>query len=368
MLLPPIKAMVEIGMDKEAFSEREIGGVPGELVPFLGGKVTPMSGYLLRNIRLLNTFNRIFWPEAGRFEERISPGERGPREPKDYIRAIRREWGGVKLFETNPQRNRYFKAYGKNSDLNTQLGQIQSKLAGDPDAQQRESYLQARTELLWEKASVLAEMIADGTDPFTGKTMEWIAPRAKQGQRRAGSLRDYYTEMFTTVRSLYFGDVPKPTDHGIFTLSPAARMSEGEIEQVYELMTRLKLTMLGKDFQVGVEKSSPKYLEDKVFAPIRDIVRTEDYYKRKDAQAKEIPDEKMLYGYPYNFRKALADLFLNYIRQAARAGVFGTLSAEDVERLAEGKPVRRPSKAGDAVKAKWNNFVVDYYVDYVEDR
>lgn len=210
MLIPLLQEPIKRATGIEPFSGREIAGAPGEKKPLFGQYVPPALFNATKNFRILSTLNKVLWPEHGEGEDRLKVGEPGERPAKAFGRALVRDWGGLKAYATEPQRERYFKAYGMSSEIEEKLGKISGRLMGKISPMQRESYLQERTELLWDKANVLVEMVDDGTDPHTGKEFTW-APRLKDGEMPEFSGRKLYGELQSTLRDLYFGEPPLPT-------------------------------------------------------------------------------------------------------------------------------------------------------------
>ena len=91
-----------------------------------------------------------------------------------------------------------------------------------------------------------------------------------------------------------------------------------ESKQVYDTMTRLKIDMLGKDAVYAVRHKDKDILDNRVLSPIRDILRTQDYYER----TKKKPSwSTHIYSYPLNFRQSLIPLWYQYMESAYNAGV-----------------------------------------------
>lgn len=315
MLIPPLKAGAEAAFGKEAFTGRELEGVPGQKRFMFGGEITPALAYAAKNVRMINTINRTLFPAAEGAEGRVRAGEPGARPPGAYGTAAWREYAGVKLQTTDVQRNRYFEAVSPSGRINADLDKIASKMAGKVSPLQRTSYMQARTALLWEKAEILRQMIEDGTDPFTGKPMEWQPPMPEPGTRRPHTMREIHTEMYTTLRGLYFGEPPTP---GVLMVEPKTLLQPAEAQQVFDTMARLKVDMLGKDAQYAVRHKSKDILDNRVLGPIRDILRTENYYERT---GKKPSWDTHIYDYPLNFRQSLIPLWYQYMESAHRTGL-----------------------------------------------
>lgn len=336
MLIPPIKAVAEAAFGKEAFTGRELEGVPGEKRFMFGKEISPAGAYFLKNIRMLNTINRTLFPAAEGPEGRVRAGEPGERPPGALGTAVWREYAGVKLQKTDVQRNRYFQAISPGGDINAKLDKIASKMAGKVSPLQRESYMTERTKLLWEKAEVIRQMIEDGSDPFTGKPLDWEPPMPDPGTRRAHSMRQLYTEMHSTLRGLFFGEPPVP---GILLVEQKTRLTPDEAKQTFDTMTRVKLDMLGKDANYAVQHKKKKIMDERVFDPIRDILRTPDFYERRE----QTPSwDTHLYDYPLPYRQSLVKLFYMYLESGYNIGLYDAKS----------------------VKLRMKNFREDYEIDY----
>jgi len=310
MLIPPIKAGAEAGFGKEAFTGRDLEGVPGQKQAMFGKEIAPAWAYTLKNIRMLNTINRTLFPAAEGPEGRVRAGEAGARPKGALGKAFRREYIGIKLQTTDVQRNRYFEAVSPGGRINSDLDKIASKMAGKTSPLQRESFIQARTELLWEKAEVIRQMIEDGTDPFTGKPMDWQPPMPDPGTRKPHSMRDLYTEMYGTLRGLYFGEPPIP---GVLMVEPKARLKPEDLKQTFDTMQRLKMDMLGKDAQYAIQHKNKDILDDRVLQPIRNILKTPAYYERTGRKPSW---DTHIYDYPMSFRQALIPLWYQYLESA----------------------------------------------------
>lgn len=338
MLIPPLKAGAEAGFGKEAFTGRDLEGVPGQKQAMFGKEIAPAWAYAAKNIRMLNTINRTLFPAAEGPEGRVRAGVPGARPKGALGKAFRREYIGIKLQTTDVQRNRYFEAVSPGGRINSDLDKIASKMAGKTSPLQRESFIKARTELLWEKAEVIRQMIEDGTDPFTGKPMDWQPPMPAPGTRKGHSMRDLYTEMYGTLRGLYFGEPPIP---GVLLVEPKARLKPVDLKQTFSTMARLKVDMLGKDMEYALEHKNKDIFDDRVLQPIRNILKTPAYYERTGRKPSW---DTHIYDYPMNFRQTLIPLWYQYLESAFKTGLID----------AKG------------VKARLKTFTELYEVDYRE--
>ena len=361
MLVPPLKVPLEMAMGKEFFSGRDIESAQGQVVSMFGKPVSPMSSYVIKNIRILNTLNRLIFPEAELpGGKRLYAGQPGPRPPAQalpfkgvaetksgaYLRALSREWGGFRATVTDPQRTRHMEAISEGGRIGDALNKIERKLSNpDLSGAQRNSFMNERTKLLWEKADILGEMIEDGTDPFTGKPMEWVATPAKQGEEDKGSLRQVYGELYTTLRGLYFGNVPGPLDHGIIVLDPEPRLSPDEATQTYDMLRNVTSDILKRNTEYAIENKDGSYFRNNVLYKINDLIKTEKYYSpgRIKQRKGEMPkSDIVIYNYPYDFRKSLADSYQELLKTGVRNRLIKSSSYSTM----------------------WKNFYKNYGVDY----
>mgnify|MGYP001571625851 CR=1 FL=1 len=343
MLIPPLRQGAEWAFGKELFGGRELEGVPGEKQFVFGQETAPAWAYLVRNVRILNAINKALFPPVERGEGRLRTGEPGKRTFMERASAgLGREWGGIKFQTSEMQRNRYFEAVSPGGRINANLDKISSKLAGDISPSQRDSYMKARSDLLWEKAEVIRQMIETGTDAFTSNPLEWEPPMPAPGERKPASMRDLYTEMHTTLRELYFGEPALP---GIMKIEAKSKLKPDEVKQVFDTMHRIKLDMFEKDFQEAIRSRDTDILDYRVLSPIRDIIRTEAFYNpvRVRMRKDEPPGrDTHVYDYPLEYRQEMVNLFRQYFSKAVRGGLIKM----------------------ESVKTRYKNFERDYGVDY----
>jgi len=313
MLIPPLKLALEAGVNKNIFTGREIKEAKGQLAPFMGGEIDPRTAHFLSNWRILTAINRTLFPGAEREEgEYIRPGQAGARTTGERGLALGREWGGFKLTRTDAQRNRFYAVMTQSTGIGGDLATIERKMAGNITETQRESYLRSRSRLLWDKANVLQEMIADGRDPFTGKPMKWEPPMPKVGKKPKG-MRDYHSELYGTLKDIFFGEPPVS---GQLTVPIKNRLSATESSKVYEMLVKTKLDLLNRDMEYAIENKNQDVFDDRVLGPIRDIIKTPTYYIRE----KRAPGaHTYIYDYPLPFRQSLVSLYDNFLRQAREA-------------------------------------------------
>lgn len=317
MLIPPLKMGIELATGKEIFSNREIREAPGQLKPFMGQEMAPETAYALGNWRVLKAISKTLWPGVEREGEYLGGGKAGKRTFGEVAGGFAKEFGGIKSIRTDAQRNRYFEGVSESTGIGADLDKIQSKLAGKVSPMQKTAYLHARDKLLWKKAEILRQMIDDGTDPFSGKPMDWEPPMPAPGTRKPHSMREIHTEMYSTLRSLYFGEPPTP---GVLTVEPKTLLKPEESKQVFDTMSRLKIDMFGKDmdYALSAKTKQKDYLDNRVFEPIRDILRTPNYYERTG----NVPSwDTHIYDYPMNFRQSLIPLWYQYLELAYGAGI-----------------------------------------------
>ena len=312
-LIPPIKYMLEAGFDKEIFSGQPMQGTPGELKYMFGQPMQPKLAYLLKNIRLVGAINDIIWPSVERPTGPLKRGEPGARTAGEIGMGLARQWGGFKFQTAEAQRTRYFEAISKGGRIQSTLDKISGKLVGNITPVQRQSYLKARAELLWEKAEIIRQMIDNGTDAFTGKPLPWSTPKYQPGTEEMDSMSQLYTALYSTLRDLYFGE---PAKKGELVVEPRPVIKSEEIKYVYNTMTKLKMDTLQKDFNMAIQSKDKDMLTYRVLNPIRDMVRSEKYYEEHEQGW-----DSHVYKYPEAFKAQLIQSFEQYVAQAWEAGL-----------------------------------------------